>query len=296
MKTFDIVLLITFILLAACASAPQAAPATNAPQSLSGSLKQPTSTPDNQAGGTASGGDSLQAETEPQDEDFPQPEVQWDPDPETQVVSATFCCGLASELLKNNYLPQAQIYGDGRIIWTLEASDGKRNVMQGRLTSEQMAGLLQSAVNAGFFGWDELYTDPLSPSDLPSQCLSIQLVDQSRRVCEYYQGAPPAFHDLYDRLAQGAGASGTPYTPENGYLTAYPIDKPDGPAQTWDADGLGLSLAQAVSGAWVEGPALEKAWELVNDSPWGGITQEGEAFYQITLQIPVVSMYQPPMP
>lgn len=230
--------------------------------------------------------------------------LQWDTSPEAKIYSATHCCGFAPHFVELNYIPDAQIMGDGTIIWTQTQPDGERQVWTGKIPQEELAIFLQSAVDAGFFGWPELFTDPLSPSDLPSQCIYIQLEDQAKKVCEYYKGAPQAFHDLYDRSAQGLGASPQAYIPEKGYLTTFPAGpvSPSTPGAsqpavpTWDAHAMGFSLAQAENGQWVEGPALQNVWEIVNAAPYGGTVQEGQNVYQLTLQIPGVSMVEPPVP
>jgi hypothetical protein len=59
---------------------------------------------------------------------------------------------------------------------------------------------------------------------------------------------------------------------------------------------VGLSLSDAAGGAWVEGEALELAWRVVNTNPWGGLVQEDETYYELTLQILGVSHIQPPTP
>jgi hypothetical protein len=226
-------------------------------------------------------------------------EVLWDQSPQAKIVSATFCCGFAPEFATTNYIPAAQIWGDGRIIWAQIDTDGKRRVLEGMLSQDQLANFLQSAVEQGFFGWKELYADPLSPTDLPTQCLYIQLESQSRTVCEYHEGAPQEFHELYDTLANGAGVTGKEFIPEKGYLVAFAQPAPDqaGEGNTlpaWDADTLGISLSQATQGTWIEGLALKTAWELLKDKPWGTAVQEKDSVYQISLQIPGVSMVEPP--
>jgi len=41
-------------------------------------------------------------------------------------------------------------------------------------------------------------------TDLASQCLSVEVTGQSKTVCEYYKGAPEAFHKLYADITGGA--------------------------------------------------------------------------------------------
>jgi hypothetical protein len=304
MKFFYPLALVILILLAAC-SPTAVNPNEVASNSSSGEpagnvLKTELPAQTKQVGQSLS--DLLAQQTpEPQQSgNSAQPEVSWDTNPQTLILKATFCCGMMPEFAKLNSIPDAQVWGDGRILWTqMEANNTQRKVLEGKLTSEQMSSLLQEAVDAGFFGWQERYTSANPPTDMPSQCLSIHLQSQSKQVCEYYEGAPQAFHDIYERAANGFGATGQDYTPEKGYLTAYPMQsssqdggQPQPP--TWDAQSTGLSLAQAEQGTWVQGPALKAAWDLVNNNPFGAYVQDGEDSYRISLQIPGVSMAEPP--
>jgi len=228
----------------------------------------------------------------------PHPPVSWDTRPEALIVRATFCCGMVPPTVVRNYVPDVQVWGDGRMIWVQPAAPSQRRVLETHLTTDQMTALLQRAVNDGFFGWQDSYSPHYNVYDYPSQCLSIELTSVSKTVCEYYAGAPKALHTLYVYLAEGAGASGSDFTPTKGYLTAYVQNygsQPPPPANLhWPANSLGFSLKEAVGGKWVEGEALGLAWQVVNQDQWNGVIQDGEDYYQIAVQIPGVSESEPP--
>jgi hypothetical protein len=199
--------------------------------------------------------------------------------------------------MQMNYIPEAQVWGDGRIIWTHFDGSNQRQVLAGQLAPEQIAEFLQNAIDSGFFGWEELYTSPLAPTDLPTRCIFIDLAEQSRKVCEYFEGAPEAFHQIYDELDQGLGLDGEDFIPSHGYLTAFLIQGPEpGEVPAWNAEAAGLAVEETAKGAWIEGPALEAAWTLINQHPSGPTVQEGESFYRLALQVPQLSMVAPPKP
>jgi hypothetical protein len=102
---------------------------------------------------------------------------------------------------------------------------------------------------------------------------------------------------LYDHITGGLGLTGVDYAPAKGYLTAYPVTPSPGQAPTWrwPANSLGFALSEAAGGAWVEGETLELAWRIVNENPWGGLIQDGEDYYQISLLIQDVTQIQPPL-
>lgn len=247
---------------------------------------------------------SISELSEPIPEDLstaPRPEVIWDRNAEEKIVSGTLCCGYTSPLVPLNYIPDVQIWGDGHMIWVENFNDGSRFVWETWLNQETMQVSLQTVVDAGFFGMQNNYKNPLV-ADLPEKCLSVNLTDNKKQVCEYYQGAPQEFHDLYAYFADGIGLDGEAYVPKTAYLTSYPfpvetsLDQED-VDYVWDAQSLGFSLSEAVDqGLWIDGAPLEFAWEIVNAKPGSMVVQDGDLYYQVSLQIPTVSWQEPPAP
>jgi hypothetical protein len=227
----------------------------------------------------------------------PGPEVKWDASADKVIIRATFCCGLVPQGYAENYIPDVQVWGDGRILWAQTGSSGERRVREGHLTESELKALLERMVDDGFFGWEDNYAD-YTVTDMPSQCLSVELAGKTKSVCEYYKGAPEAFHQLYDHIAGGAGTTGADFAPTKAFLTAAPrtFSGPVQPDLHWPADSVGFSLSEAVSGKWVEGEALELAWRVVNAKQWGGVVQDGDTYYQLVVQVPGVSQNAPPAP
>jgi len=95
------------------------------------------------------------------------------------------------------------VYGDGRIVW-VEVTRGPRTVYEGVLTREQMTALLARISDAGFFGWESLYGPVNEVMDAGTTVLAVNLTSGRTQVAEYFEGAPPKFHELDDKLhAQG---------------------------------------------------------------------------------------------
>lgn len=225
--------------------------------------------------------------------------IDWDRSPDAEIISATFCCGFTTMLFVQNYIPAATVWGDGRIVWTAIDEDGKRSVWEGQLAADSIIGFVKDAAQEGFFNWKDLYEDR-RVADAATKCLTISLLDLKKSVCEYFEGAPQAFHQLYDVVAEGAGAQNFgPYMPETGYLTALEMtfEEPPTPDQIhadWDAASLNLSLADAANGVWVEGQALAAAWDIVNRNIWANVVHDNGRYFQLTLQIPGLSFTEPP--
>ena len=289
MKTrFSIIFLILAMILSACQ------PATPIQEET---VAEPTRVAVSSDGVALGGDDATGQDTA--DSAAPKPEIVWNHDPNTIIVSGTFCCGFTTPLVPLNYIPDFQIWGDGRYIWVVYTSDSSsRQVLIGQLSEEQLTSLLTKAVDGGFFGWEDRYANELV-SDMADKCIAIHLESASKTVCEYYEGAPEYFHTLYNNLASGAGLKGTEFIPKRAFMIAYaypkdvmrPISQDD---ILWPTDTL-FPLSTAVEkGVWVEGDALLLAWQAVNADPWSGTVRDNEGFYNLTLQIPGVSMTQPP--
>ncbi len=202
-------------------------------------------------------------------------------------------------LLLLNYVPDAKVWGDGRIVWTQHDADGVRQVWQGRLSEAQLGQLFVQAHRAGFFRWKDLYHDP-RVADASTQCLRLQLRDRAKEVCEYFTGAPEAFHALYDFVQGGAGAAGAPYAPQRGWLIAHPLDgfQPEAGmvTLTWPAAQAGMALGDAADGVWIEGETLGWAWDVVNANSWANFVRDGADYYQISLQVPGLNFDGPAGP
>ena len=77
--------------------------------------------------------------------DAPIPELSWDLSDPRPLISGTFCCGFTSAEYVRNYVPEFQIWGDGRYIWVAHAEDGSRAVMESRLGAGDPSGILSRA-------------------------------------------------------------------------------------------------------------------------------------------------------
>lgn len=229
----------------------------------------------------------------------PRPAVEWDPSPAAVVLRATNCCGLVPQYYAQNYLPEAQVWGDGRIVWVESISGPDRRVLEATLPAGRLEALLRAFVDNGFFGWEDLYGD-FSVTDLPTKCLDVALTSASKSVCSYNNGGPVMYHNLYNEVVGAGGASGVEFVPERAYLTAYPraFQTPPAPDSylNWPVDSFGLSLADAAQGIWVDGEALAFAWRVVNANSWAPLVREGEAYYDLVVLVPGISQVQPPAP
>lgn len=224
----------------------------------------------------------------------PRPKVEWNDAADNVVVQASIGGGL---LFEPNPMPVARLWGDGRLIWVLSDNGGGRRVLVATLNPDQVRKLLQTFVDDGFFGWKDSYS-PGQVYDAASTCLSVSLASVSKSVCETLSGAPARFDDLFSLMGSGAGATGTDFVPERGYLKVTPLGaalpQASSPVVAWPAGQLGLQLADVGEGRWIDGAALRLAWGAVNADPLNAILQDGAVYYRAQVFVAGVTGNEPP--
>ncbi len=221
-------------------------------------------------------------------------DVSWDNDPNARIIryySPYTTAGLAGAYDRNYYIPEAQVWGDGRIIWLLREG-ARRRVLEGRLTLGQMRALLERIVEAGFFGWEDTYYT-LGGNSHPSMHLSVSLTGRSKEVSEH-GGAPDAFYELRQVLTSGAGSVGSDFVPARGYLAAVPeLIEADVPL--WPDASTGITLDQVGEGRYIDDEALAFTWQAVNKNPRAPVyVKSNGQVYTIMVQIPGLSYFEPP--
>jgi hypothetical protein len=224
----------------------------------------------------------------------PRPPVAWDASASALIIEANSSGGM---LYEPNAIPDARLWGDGRLVWVDYHSSGARQVLTAALTPDKMRDVLAAYVSAGFYGWDDYYS-PGVVYDAPNTCVRVALTGHSKSVCESLTGAPRAFRRLYNDMAGGLGLAGVPFVPERGFLSVTAVG-PDLPAGSlsveWPATSLGLTLEAiaASDGAWLETDALVLVWDAANAEPLYPILHDGDTYYQAQLKVPGVTTLEP---
>jgi len=223
----------------------------------------------------------------------------WDTSPTARIIRLYGGWSMAGACNPTNYyILQAQVWGDGRIIWV--QSDGiARRVFEGKLTTDQMKSLLRHIVEAGFFGWEDKY-NALGGNSYSPRYLSVNLIGQSKEISEH-GAAPDAFYELRDFISNGVGVAGHEFAPVRGYLTAtsfpWATEEEQERLPLWPDHAAGFTLDQVGNGRYVEGEALAAVWQAVNQNPRACVLVKSNGqVYAVAVQIPEVSFSEPPAP
>lgn len=254
-------------------------------------VKQPQPPPDNNEGQAASRSDT----TEPPPLPTATP-VPWQPDPEALVLLLWRPHRTPGIYAGWNVIPQLQIWGDGRMIWTaLDSHRAGRQVNEGYVSNSDMTLLYQHLLASSFETWAERYDQGAEP--LPGTYLAVDLAMTAfhpRRV--YVEGeTPEQFRPLFDFLAALPANAQNPHAflPPVSELHVHSPVLPVTPnydgykLPEWPTDAPPLTENTQFS---VTGEPLLLAWDLVNravNAPRQ--VQQGEMVYTISLAVPGLS-------
>jgi hypothetical protein len=217
-----------------------------------------------------------------------QPEIDltYSKNPEDVIVQATSTGGYVPDAYVSSYIPEFRLYGDGRVVWSVW-KDGLTLVQQGYLTDEEVSALLDWIAGMGFFGMKNQYTAKNAPTDLPNDCVRVNIMNEQKTVCEYSGGAPKKWSEVYGHLRQGADvANYQPFRPTIGWVSGEVITwgNPQDTA-SWP-ESFAPRPKDMMEGVWVEGETLETLWQgRLEQGPWM-IFEDGQEHYGLVLQVP----------
>lgn len=226
----------------------------------------------------------------------PRPDLAWDESPEVAVIKAYSVGGYEIHTYYyENYIPEVRMLGDGRIIW-VEHHGSRRRVLEGQLTHTEMLSILKRFYTAGFFDW-KYYYHPEGVSDsfhANTRTLEVNLLSSSKSVSDLFESAPADYNSLWEFVTSGTGVEGVPYQPTTGYLQAKLFEESySGPAFVWPDEEAGFSLANVMSGRYVDGVALAHAWQILSEDQVALVISNNKV-YNIALRILGLSYLPPP--
>ena len=224
------------------------------------------------------------------------PDLAYPAEADHLLIEADTAGGLVLPAYAENHIPAFRLYGDGRVVWTDQEGPGM-NVWQGHLPQEKIEDLLAWMADEGYFRMEEFYTVENPPTDLPTQCIRVNLTDENKSVCEYFDGAPEAFDQIYGLLRNGAGATEvTNYMPQAGWAMAEPMTWESGSEVVAWPEALSPALPAMAGGVWVDGRTLEFLWQnRLEQGPLMVFEELGQR-YEVTLQIPSLMPRAPSPP
>jgi hypothetical protein len=223
---------------------------------------------------------------------FVDPDPTWDQSSQTVIINTSPW----AMHIDYNYIPDVQVWGNGRIIWVEHQGDGSRQVKEGRLSESQIRSLLVEAIDIGIFKpfgflWSKKGECPYSGVDNE---LNINLTHEQASE-EWIRTASPPLCRWISFLSTGAGADGSLYQPDHGWLHAVPIGETGVPVDapvvdSWPDEALPFDLQTVYEEGEVEisGEVLKLSWSIVNSSRNPIVLYRGKKYW-IAVRVPGIS-------
>jgi hypothetical protein len=228
--------------------------------------------------------------------------IRWDRSPSTVVFRVDVTGGeQASSFYARGEIPPCSIYGDGRVIWTTEASGYETQVLIDRVDDDAIRGFVEFLTYQERIFSYGAEADLLPPTDIEPVVETITLaVNDRTHVTDSFSGWDiDYFRNMLDACRELAPAPAI-YEPPGAWLSVIEVSYNSNlPFIQWNAEASGLNLASAAASdepQWITGQNLRVLWNLLLRSRPDVQFGQAEGTYQIALQVPNVTRDSPPPP
>lgn len=226
--------------------------------------------------------------------------IQWDRDPNTVVFRAEVVGGEYEDaFFTRNEVPYCTIYGDNRIVWTVESASSDAQVLIDRLTDEQIQSFVGAlTVEMRFYTFDAQadFQPPTNPSPVV-EVMTLNVNGKEHKTDAFGNWPPDFFQDVL-LLCRSLSQAPVEYLPDAAWVSAQAVDfNSYAPMISWDGEAAGLvlkDLAESGERQWVEGRITQILWRLLRRSGLDAQFAEGDAQYQVAVEVPGINKSAPP--
>lgn len=219
----------------------------------------------------------------------------WDHSADYIVFRMDQIPSVETEAYITNSIPICTIWGDGRLVWVNYVSS-TAEVLEARLTTEQIRGFIEEVIRFGFYGWEEDIVPPIAENPT-LQTITLNLFAEERTV-ERYGDWPVNAFDRIAEICSNLSSERALFVPTGGWARAYPIEFDNQlPSQEWPrhAPFRMVDLAASDTPIWVEGAWAAELWNYTREISLVQVTELGNAF-EVSLEVPEISRSSPPPP
>jgi hypothetical protein len=227
--------------------------------------------------------------------------VEWDRSPSTVVFRADVTGGNPDPLLARSEIPACTLYGDNHAVWTNELGPFEVQVLEDRLTDDQMRTFFNFVMLN-----EQIYKYPARKDDEPASAVtpvveSLTLfVNKVNHVTDAFSGWDIDYYQTILKACKDVSLAPVIYEPTAGWISAQAITyDPTSPGVFWDAQANQLSLADlAASGErkWITDRNVRVMWNILRTSPPSVQFNEDNLPYHVALEVPNVTRESPPAP
>lgn len=226
--------------------------------------------------------------------------IQWDRSASTVVFRADVTGGTQDTFLARNEVPPCTIYGDNRIVWMNDLGQYNTQVLEDRLTDEQIRTFVNYlALNEQLYSF-KARAELQGPGPSPVVERLTLFVNGVNHVTDVFSGWDT---QVYQRILDNCrkiSIQPVLVVPTAAYLSAQAAAyDPMAISIFWDSAANGLSLAElAASGErkWTTGQTVAAVWNIMRGSPPSVQFTENEITYSVALEVPNLTSQSPAAP
>lgn len=227
--------------------------------------------------------------------------VTWDRSPSTIVFRADLTGGSRDPFLSRSDVPPCTIYGDNHIVWTNELGVNNLQILEDRLTDEQVTNFVSFlAGNMQIYKY-QARANLQPPGDISPMVETLTLfVNGVKHETDAFSGWDIDYYQAVLLACRQVSIAPVLYVPQAGWLSVETAAYDSSVlAVPWSAQASGLNLAElAASGQpkWLSDGNVPILWNiLLTSSPGVQLLQDNQR-YRFALQIPNVTRDSPPAP
>jgi len=227
--------------------------------------------------------------------------IEWDRNPKTVVFQADVTGGNEDPFYAFSDVAPCTIYGDNHIVWTNELAANDVQVLEDRLSDEQVRQFVRyAALTKQIYKYTaKADTIPLSETKPVVETLTL-FVNSVNHKTDAFGGWDYEYYlDLLTNCQQISSAP-VLFAPTGAWITARAVDyNSDSPRQPWDAKANNLSLKDlAASGQakWITDRNVGVFWTLLTTTPKNIQFMENDLNYNVAIQVPTITRDSPAAP
>lgn len=228
--------------------------------------------------------------------------VRWDRDPLSIVFQADITGGDdQDELYRLNEVPLCTLYGDGRLVYTVENPEGVLPlVLFDYLTDEEIVSFVSGlTIESRFFTY-ESGADLEVPGEVAPVVEVLKLsVNDTEHIVDGFSDWPDEYFEDTIEACQATANEPAVFEPTAGWIRVESVEyRSYSPSVFWEAGagGLDISSISPDETRWIEGDNVRIIWHQIRDNGLDMQFMDGNWTYHIALQIPGVTRDAPPAP
>jgi hypothetical protein len=227
--------------------------------------------------------------------------IEWDRNPNTIIFRADVIGGNNDPFLTRSEIPACTLYGDNHAVWTNELGPFEVQVLEDRLSDDQMRTFVNYvALNQQFYSFPARKdNDPASAVTPVVETLTL-FVNNTPLVTDAFSGWDIDYYQTLLKSCKDISIAPVVYEPAAAWVSVQAITyDPTSPGIVWDGQANNLKLADlAASGErkWLTDRNVRVIWNILRTSPPGVMFNEDNIPYHVAMEIPNITRESPAAP